>query len=125
MGLGKTVQMIALVVSNPPKQFIPFMNRRLDNDGSDTAYRTSLYKKMKVSHLKKELKDRGLKQSGTKDALIEALKTDDFASPTVTLIVCPTSVLATWMTEITKHVQEDYLKVLLYYGSKGLPILPP
>ena len=48
MGLGKTVQMIALVVSNPPKQFIPFMNRRLDNDGSDTAYRTSLYKKMKV-----------------------------------------------------------------------------
>ena len=32
---------------------------------------------MKVSHLKKELKDRGLKQSGAKDALIEALKTDD------------------------------------------------
>ena len=52
-----------------------------------------------------------------KDALIEALKTDDYTSPTVTLIVCPTSVLATWMAEITKHVQEDYLKVLLYHGS--------
>ena len=33
-----------------------------------------------------------------------------FASPTVTLIVCPTSVLATWTTEITKHVQGGLLE---------------
>lgn len=76
-GLGKTLQTLGLILSNPPEgHSYPCKNRQVRNRN---------------------------------------------AAPRCTLIVCPLSVMATWMVEITKHVNQGKknknLTAMIYHGA--------
>ncbi len=114
MGLGKTIQTIALIISNPPKSIASRGGYQQLKDGEG---KINPYKKMKLKDLKIELKTRGVNAKGKKGDLIAALDKSDVSLPKATLIICPTSVLATWLSQISQHVSDGYLNTLLYHGS--------
>eukprot|EP00943_MAST-04B_sp_MAST-4B-sp1_P005376 g5376.t1 len=117
MGLGKTIQTIALIVSNPPKSILSRGGYQQIKDEEEERGEINPYKKMKLKDLKSELKTRGINVKGKRGDIIAALDKIDASLPKTTLIICPTSVLATWLSQISQHVCDGYLNVLLYHGS--------
>ncbi|KAH7657772.1 DNA helicase protein [Dioscorea alata] len=90
MGLGKTLTLLSLIVTNRP---------------SYTAHgskKSNSRKKPGGSRKKRKLNE----------------EDDQVSGPRTTLVVCPKSVLSSWVTQLEEHIQVGALKVYLYYQER-------
>lgn len=137
MGLGKTVEMIALILMNPrPKRGV----KRKSDDFEDIPLKTvQILNNFKgaivkcICH-KNEKKNQELIKCtmcfntqhkacvGEVENIFEYVcpicykSTNKIIESHTTMIVSPTSIKRQWMSEIQRHVQDKSFKVLLYNG---------
>ncbi|KAJ0978965.1 hypothetical protein J5N97_014439 [Dioscorea zingiberensis] len=136
MGLGKTLTLLSLIVVNRPRCTIcnskmktnsgkraegSHKRRKLDDEDDqvyglkmtsvanrpggtvcDSKMKTNLGRRVEGSRKKWKLDDVDAHVSGSK----------------TTLVVCPKSVLSSWVTQLEEHIKVGALKVYLYYGER-------
>ncbi|URE38178.1 hypothetical protein MUK42_06738 [Musa troglodytarum] len=109
MGLGKTLTLLSLIATNKPGGFPSSSTSNLQgederiNSSSGTKSRSG---KKVVKSCKRRKLDGGEVQKN--EAL--GLKT--------TLVVCPPSVLTSWITQLEEHTGPGSMKVYLYHGER-------
>jgi SWI/SNF-related matrix-associated actin-dependent regulator of chromatin subfamily A3 len=151
MGLGKTLQTIGLILSNPPSGHtypagrLPGEPAPVVNDENAAPLPTeAAVQSLKVAELKMVLQDANLKPKGKRDDLVAQCLTgmkqgtipgecfpSRLMAPVIggstrvcTLIVCPVSVMSNWDQQIQTHVKQDVLKVDFYQGANRADLLP-
>ena len=126
MGLGKTIQIIALILSNQPKRVAkkPFKTPKSvpkqQPTSSTAAFQSALSLSEKWAMLGRNQYDFGFVPPEERPkSLLE-----DEENPLVgslpskcTLIVCPLSTIYNWEDQISSHSQKGSLKVLVYHGG--------
>jgi SWI/SNF-related matrix-associated actin-dependent regulator of chromatin subfamily A3 len=137
MGLGKSLQLLSLILAHPPpgRSFQPPMAAVTaargipvkitpDRDITVTSQKQELVRKTKLE-LKALCLQLNLPQSGSKDALINRIidpnqvpltEKPDFPV-TPTLIVCPLSVISTWQEQLASHIYAGTVKMLTYHSQ--------
>src|ERR1041384_2471735 len=105
MGLGKTIQMIALILNtkNEAIEFAkePPITSSSSNSSNLVAFSHSASKNTSNSNeisSSPSNSDKNLKSRGT-------------------LIICPLSTVANWEEQLASHVQEGALSVYVYHGG--------
>ncbi|XXG52908.1 hypothetical protein AAC387_Pa03g1106 [Persea americana] len=138
MGLGKTLTMLSLIAANGPGSVVlPFneidcdivedrlacshKKRKIDGVNDDTVQDGA----EKVQNNEEEITTRDRKKSRTSckrgAGSPEIRKTNEDSGdsgPKTTLIVCPNTVLSTWVSQIKEHTRPGFLKVYKYYGAR-------
>ncbi|PKA58989.1 Putative SWI/SNF-related matrix-associated actin-dependent regulator of chromatin subfamily A member 3-like 1 [Apostasia shenzhenica] len=110
MGLGKTLTLLALIASNMPGNGVD--SSSVEDVGSsfgDRKRKSSMKRAVSSRKKRKAVVD----NDGNTDSKTEAL------GPKATLIVCPSSVLSTWITQLEEHTKLGALRVYLYHGERS------
>mmetsp|Transcript_21360 Transcript_21360/g.34784 ORF Transcript_21360/g.34784 Transcript_21360/m.34784 type:complete len:711 (+) Transcript_21360:1150-3282(+) len=125
MGLGKTLQMISLIIHHPPGGVS--YNAVSDQPSADDVMTNEIDRihSLKVAELKNELREANLSTTGKKAALVDRLckfvklkaSSPKTQSPRGTLVIAPKGLLHTWANQIESHVANGVLKVYIYHGS--------
>lgn len=97
MGLGKTLTLLSLIATNRPSSRGVVVS---DGNRSRTG-------KKEANPWKKQRISGGSCSSG-----------DEILGPKATLVVCPSTVLSTWVTQLEQHTRRDGLKVYMYHGER-------
>jgi len=104
MGLGKTIQMIALILSTQ-KEAEEFVGKPMLSLPSNSTVNMTLNSSESPSLPSMESADKNsigdLKSKGT-------------------LIICPLSTVSNWEDQLANHVQKDTLKVYVYHGGSRI-----
>jgi SWI/SNF-related matrix-associated actin-dependent regulator of chromatin subfamily A3 len=135
MGLGKSIETLACVLSNPPAGVVYAAgtsssgSASADAGGSaaGTAAEPALpFEVLSHAELSQRCVERNLAKSGTKAVLVARLRANEAraAVPTAsssgggkgTLIVCPLSLLASWQDQIEAHVRPGALSYHVHHG---------
>ncbi|KAL6272440.1 hypothetical protein ACE6H2_023132 [Prunus campanulata] len=120
MGLGKTLTLLSLIAFDKYGSGIVDVSMLDDNEiGEDKGLSSSVGKKSKRGRPSE--KSTGLrKQHKTENTIVEGkcVSANDKSSHDIsrtTLIVCPSSVLSTWLTHLEEHTRLNWCK---YYGLR-------
>ena len=130
MGLGKSLMIIALVLSNPPKgqpAMTPGCQRAAHRAAQD-AKRAEGWDAMSGIELQQACRQVKINQMGTKTELVEKLVAKHMhdhsardaptaGQPKTTLIVCPVSVISGWMDQLDAHLATHSAKIYNYSGA--------
>lgn len=141
MGLGKSLQLLSLILANPPpgRQFQAPV-ALADASSKETAstdrkkaplnpeefYRQQLARENKGG-LKTICGQMNIPVSGSKDILINRIlmarreisgpsSQHSDSPPAPTMIVCPLSVISSWQTQLATHVVDGTVKLLVYHS---------
>jgi len=138
MGLGKSLQLLSLILAHPPpgRKFKPPTTSASQPEGS-AVHATPEKKEAIVSLKQHELSKKSkaelkalclqmdIPHSGSKDVLIRhitgrnkmtlAHKAD--APVTPSLIVCPLSVISSWQQQLALHIYDGTIKMLTYHSQ--------
>src|SRR4051812_21921516 len=111
MGLGKTIQMLALIL-NTKNEAIEFAKEHTvasssSNSSNSVAFSPSVSKNTSNSSELSSLPSKKL----TDENLNKNLKSRG------TLIICPLSTVANWEEQLASHVQEGTLSIYVYHGG--------
>ncbi|THU47484.1 hypothetical protein C4D60_Mb09t16010 [Musa balbisiana] len=109
MGLGKTLTLLSLIATNKPGGFPSSSTSNLQGEDeriNSSSGRKSRSGKTVIKSCKRRKLDGGEVQKN--EAL--GLKT--------TLVVCPLSVLTSWITQLEEHTRPRSMKVYLYHGER-------
>lgn len=129
MGVGKSLQIIALILARPPP------NVKYNSGALQAAVESSReaagdsWEHLSSGELQKICKKHKINSAGSKSDLIEKLSAVHMLSPDLrvpipvgerktTLIVCPVSVIQGWIDQLTTHVAPFTLRVY-NYSSQG------
>ncbi|KAL0910698.1 hypothetical protein M5K25_018779 [Dendrobium thyrsiflorum] len=110
MGLGKTLTLLSLIASNKPGSSVSYT--LVDDVGTSSARKHKSSNKRIVSSRKKRKADVDDYNGGLLDSR------DKVSSPKTTLVVCPSSVLTTWIAQLEQHTRPGSLQVYLYHGER-------
>lgn len=102
MGLGKTLTLLSLIATNRPAA-----STITTSVGPSDGKKLKSGKKVVNSRNQRKMDDGGFSSSD-----------DILGLPKATLVVCPSSVLSTWITQLEQHTRRDSLKVYLYHGVR-------
>ncbi|CAD5167909.1 unnamed protein product [Musa acuminata subsp. malaccensis] len=109
MGLGKTLTLLSLIATNKPGGFPSSSTRNLQ--GEDERINSSRGRKSRSGKtVVKSCKRRKLDDGEVQKNEALGLKT--------TLVVCPLSVLTSWITQLEEHTRPRSMKVYLYHGER-------
>ncbi|KAJ8472036.1 hypothetical protein OPV22_026379 [Ensete ventricosum] len=109
MGLGKTLTLLSLIATNKPGGFPSSSTSNLQ--GEDERISSSSGRKSRSG--KKVIKSRKRRKLDGEDVQMNealGLKT--------TLVICPPSVLTSWITQLEEHTRPGSMKVYLYHGER-------
>lgn len=107
MGLGKTLTLLSLIASNKPGTSVSYTMVNDVGTSSGTRKRKSGNKRAVGSRKKRKADVGGFLDSK-----------DEVLGPKTTLVVCPSSVLTTWIAQLEKHTRPGSLQVYLYHGER-------
>ncbi|CAL9760025.1 unnamed protein product [Musa acuminata subsp. burmannicoides] len=109
MGLGKTLTLLSLIATNKPGGFPSSSTSNLQ--GEDERINSSSGRKSRSGKtVVKSCKRRKLDGGEVQKSVALGLKT--------TLVVCPLSVLTSWITQLEEHTRPRSMKVYLYHGER-------
>ncbi|KAF9592159.1 hypothetical protein IFM89_012588, partial [Coptis chinensis] len=116
MGLGKTLTLLSLIATNRAEDDVT-----LGDNGGEEREEVEMGKKGKGKRGKKvavnSRKKRKMSDPHIEDKEEEGVRTKG------TLVVCPPSVMSTWITQLTEHTRRGSFKVYLYYGGERTQIV--
>lgn len=118
MGLGKTLTLLSLIATNRPGNVLPPLID-IDDDNVGESILKNEEEKPSMSVKKRSRMEKSRKGgAGSR----KKRKTNDGGSgdlgPKTTLVVCPLTVLSTWITQLDEHTRPGFLKVYLYHGER-------
>ncbi|XP_026424575.1 putative SWI/SNF-related matrix-associated actin-dependent regulator of chromatin subfamily A member 3-like 1 [Papaver somniferum] len=117
MGLGKTLTLLSLIATNRPDNT---SNGSLDNLGEDGEQEEQWSVLVSGNESKKRKQILKTVDSNKKRRTNTDLEDGNCGvlGPRTTLVVCPTSVFSTWVTQLNEHTRPGHLKVYMYYGTR-------
>ena len=156
MGLGKTLQVIGLILLAPPPGVeYKVQKHKVEVAGGEVSEKEyvpmpeeSVIRAANVSTLKSVLKAAKLGVSGKKADLLQRIidgkdtqvitgehfplsmrpkldpSSTSVSSTRCTLIVCPVSVMSSWIHQVNTHVEDGVLSLQMYHGTNRKDLLP-
>ncbi|XP_077218275.1 DNA/RNA helicase protein [Tasmannia lanceolata] len=124
MGMGKTLTLLSLIAMDR-KSNVPSLPLETDDDNLEKLPKDK--SSISVRKFKREksgnrivgsCKKRKLNDGRRGDLKDIGDETPSMLGPKTTLIVCPPSVFATWITQLGEHTRQGSLKVYMYYGER-------
>lgn len=131
MGLGKTLTLLSLIALDKDPTALNMAKGK--HDGLDELNEFALSsdrkgKRRRTSKqtgvAKKRRKSEATSSRGLVDESENYVAVDDTPSSTgmdikkTTLVVCPASVISTWITQLEEHTKPGALKTYMYYGDR-------
>ncbi|XP_050094766.1 E3 ubiquitin-protein ligase SHPRH [Anopheles aquasalis] len=130
MGMGKTVEILALILSNSRQTVAPSHNLSLPDDySSDEEDEEELMCLCLKTHRRKTIVCRKCKRLQHRDCMLkynitsdawhlcpECWRTEPLVESRATIIVSPVSIKHQWLSEIRRHVSKPDFRVFLYNG---------
>lgn len=121
MGLGKTLTLLSLIASDKD----PSAQKMNDIGEQDAGFWLSGGKKSKRGRPSKQAtgsqKRRKIDSTSSRDLVNRKCVADQLSSTGMdiktTLVVCPPSVLSTWITQLEEHTKSGTLRTYMYYGD--------
>ncbi|OIW15493.1 hypothetical protein TanjilG_32897 [Lupinus angustifolius] len=121
MGLGKTLTLLSLIAFDK-EQSIGNTSHEVRDEGSSLSIKKG--KRGRVSNegsgsqKRRKIMSHSLDDvSIGKEVCVADTCSIDMKTKT-TLVVCPTSVLSTWISQLEEHTKRGSLKAYLYYGNR-------
>ncbi|XP_051148927.1 putative SWI/SNF-related matrix-associated actin-dependent regulator of chromatin subfamily A member 3-like 1 [Andrographis paniculata] len=118
MGLGKTLTLLSLIAFD---KWIHTGHQSCNGDvknNDEEEESIALFgrkRKRKRGSQKTKSEDLNNTQDAGKRPALDELSSSE---PKTTLIVCPPSVLSTWITQLEQHTRKGSLKAYMYYGER-------
>ncbi|KAG0500907.1 hypothetical protein HPP92_000979 [Vanilla planifolia] len=110
MGLGKTLTLLSLIACNKPDGIV---SRAAKDAGSSFGTRKHKSSDKRTQGTRKKRK--ADVRDNNDDLLFH--ENEAFSTKT-TLVVCPSSVLTTWIAQLEQHTRPGSLQVYLYHGDR-------
>jgi SWI/SNF-related matrix-associated actin-dependent regulator of chromatin subfamily A3 len=124
MGLGKSIQMLSLIVARPPPGVVYTVGaHRAATEQAQQMCDDQGWEGWSAADLQKACKEHKINGAGSKAELVDKLRLFASAGPAAanvnktTLIVCPLSVMQGWADQIDAHIAPHSLRYYLYSGA--------
>ncbi|KAK4272432.1 hypothetical protein QN277_020993 [Acacia crassicarpa] len=118
MGLGKTLTLLSLIVLDKDSIALNMGEGKHDEMGERDDFAISSGKKGKRRGTNKQ------PTGSAKRRKTDSTSSRGYGTPSTsmdiktTLVVCPASVISTWITQLEEHTKPGTLKTYMYYGDK-------
>lgn len=120
MGLGKTLTLLSLIALDKDS-----FTLNMEEGKHDEGFAVSSDKKRRRTNIQTTVSEKRRKTESTssrghvneKSVLVDGTPSTGMDTKT-TLVVCPASVISTWISQLEEHTKPGTLKTYMYYGDR-------